>query len=314
MYRVGSSRLFATLGFSLFFASVCFAAPSSFEAAKVMARQHVYQDRNQQGTFYCGCSWEWAGRSGGRVNLKSCGYEIRAQDNRALRIEWEHIVPASLFGQQRQCWQQGGRANCKRTDPLFSAMEADLHNLTPSIGEANADRSNYRFGMLPGSAYRHGACDFKVDFNDRVVQPRNKIRGQIARTYFYMHDRYDLRLSSQQQKLLMAWNRKFPPTQWEEERNRRIGRLMGHPNDFVTGARSWTLGHHNNAEGVRFSRAALSAPAEVTAPILGNSRSKIYHLPSVCPSYGKASKKNEVVFVSEAEALRKGYRKAGNCR
>ncbi|QJD57511.1 deoxyribonuclease I [Pseudomonas sp. gcc21] len=292
------------------------AAPVSFEAAKILTRQQVYQDQNQQGTgtFYCGCKWEWTGRSGGRVDLDSCGYSIRAQDTRAIRIEWEHIVPASLFGQQRQCWQQGGRSNCKRSDPVFNVMEADLHNLAPSIGETNADRSNYRFGMLPDAPYQHGACDFKVDFPQRVVQPRDEIKGQIARTYFYMHDRYDLRMSSQQQQLLMVWNRQFPPTRWEEERDRRLARLMGHHNEFVTGQRVWNEGHKNTADGVRVALNTRQKPTEAAPPIIGNSRSKVYHLPVGCPSYESVSDKNQVIFSSESQAISSGYRKAGNCR
>lgn len=45
----------------------------------------------------------------GVVDLASCGYQVRKQQNRAQRIEWEHIVPAWVFGHQRQCWQNGGR-------------------------------------------------------------------------------------------------------------------------------------------------------------------------------------------------------------
>lgn len=97
--------------------TLAWAAPATFDQAKVEARQYVYHDRNTVGTFYCGCEWVWTGRSGGRIDFDSCGYQIRAQENRAVRIEWEHIVPASNFGRARKCWQDGGRANCQRTDP-----------------------------------------------------------------------------------------------------------------------------------------------------------------------------------------------------
>ncbi len=287
------------------------AAPTSFEAAKVLARQQVYHDRNHLGSFYCGCDWEWAGRSGGRVDLDSCGYSIRAQPNRAVRIEWEHIVPASLFGQQRLCWQQGGRSNCKRTDPLYNVMEADLHNLAPAIGEANADRSNFRFGVLPGTPSQHGQCPIRVAFDERTVEPRDEVKGLIARVYFYMHDRYDLRLSRQQEQLLMAWNLQYPPDGWELERDRRIARIMGHGNPFVRGERGWLPGHRNQAEGVRM----LAKPEPQSAQsVLGNSRSRVYHLPTGCPSYSRVSGPNRVEFSSESQAIRAGYRKAGNCK
>lgn len=315
MYRPGSSTLLGALMCVLLaFSSFINGAPASFEAAKVLARQQVWHDRNQAGTFYCGCSWEWAGRSGGRVDLDSCGYRVRAQINRAARIEWEHIVPASLFGQQRLCWQQGGRANCKRVDPLYNIMEADLHNLAPAIGEANADRSNFRFGALPGTPYRHGQCPLRVSFTQRTVEPRDEIKGLVARVYFYMHDRYDLRLSRQQEQLLMAWNLRYPPAPWELERDRRIARIMGHGNPFVAGQRGWLPGHQNSGDGLRGPGFAHPSKRQAKTPVVANSRSRIYHLPRGCPSYASVSAGNRVEFPDETQAIQAGYRKAGNCR
>lgn len=68
--------------------------PAAFEQAKSIAREQIYYDRNNVGTTYCTCHWKWLGKSGGRVNFKSCGYAVRAegQRNRAERIEWEHIL------------------------------------------------------------------------------------------------------------------------------------------------------------------------------------------------------------------------------
>lgn len=55
-------------------------------------------------------------------------------------------------------------------------------------------------------------------------------------------------------------------------------------------------------------------PAASNAPIIGNRRSRIYHLPGRCPSYNKVSARNRVPFDSEATARAAGYRKARNCR
>ncbi|SFB61606.1 MULTISPECIES: endonuclease [Azotobacter] len=102
-----------------------------------------------------------------------CGYEVRTDSNRAQRIEWEHIVPAWVLGHQRQCWQKGGRENCKTSDPVFRVMEADMHNLSPTIGEVNADLSNYSYGMLPSTPHQYGACPTRTDFKQRVTEPRD---------------------------------------------------------------------------------------------------------------------------------------------
>uniref|UniRef100_A0A486XI35 Endonuclease I n=1 Tax=Rheinheimera sp. BAL341 TaxID=1708203 RepID=A0A486XI35_9GAMM len=294
------------------------AAPATFDRAKIEARQFIYHDRNNQGDFYCGCNWEWTGRSGGRVDLQSCGYQVRAQQTRAERTEWEHVVPASNFGRARQCWQNGGRKNCNDTDPVFNSMEADLHNLTPAIGEVNADRSNFNFTMLPQAKPQHGQCPVKVDFSARAVEPRDAIKGQIARIYFYMHDRYNLNMSRQQQQLLMAWDKQFPATEWERERDKRIAKHMGHHNPFVTGERIWSLGHKNRAEGV-----GTQLPAKQTQPnpgeqsafaIKANKNSKVYHFPTGCPGYQQISPVNTIEFKTEQEAIAAGFRKAGNCR
>lgn len=309
-----------TLLLLLLLPTLTFAAPATFEKAKIAARQSVYHDRTQVGTLYCGCSWEWMGRSGGRVDLASCDYEIRAQEARAARTEWEHILPASSFGRLRQCWQDGGRANCNRADPVFNMMEADLHNLTPAIGEVNADRSDFNFGMLPTTPYQHGSCDFRVDFKSRTAEPRDEVKGLIARVYFYMHDRYDLPMSRQQQQLLTAWDRQFPVSNWEAERNRRIARIMGHGNPFVTGERQWSIGHRNTANGVvsmlpasHPSRTSAASNRPVDRPIIGNKNSNIYHLPVDCPSYNQVTPQNQVHFQTEAKAQAAGFRKAGNC-
>ncbi len=71
------------------------------------------------GDLYCGCKWTWVGKSGGRIDAASCGYQTRKQQNRAERTEWEHIVPAHTFGNQRQCWKNGGREHCVDNDPVF---------------------------------------------------------------------------------------------------------------------------------------------------------------------------------------------------
>jgi deoxyribonuclease-1 len=222
--------LFVAVGLLALSGSVFSGGPSSFSAAKRVLDNEIYV--GHQVTFYCGCSYAEAPIEGkpGRTRLtpdpRSCGLEPRKNANRAGRIEWEHVVPAWEFGHQLQCWQEGGRKACKK-DPKFRQMEADMRNLVPAVGELNGDRSNYRFGMIPGEPRAYGACDFEVDFKARVVEPRPEVRGDVARIYFYMADRYGLRISSRQRKLFEAWDRQDPVSAWEAERARRIERAIG---------------------------------------------------------------------------------------
>lgn len=205
--------------------------PASFSAAK---RELVAIYADNPTSFYCGCRF---GARGKRLepDLASCGYQARKNANRAGRIEWEHVMPAWVFGHQRQCWQQGGRRACSK-DPDFKRMEADMNNLVPAIGEVNGDRSNYAYGMISGEPRAYGACDVEVDFKGRTLEPSAAIRGDIARIYFYMRDRYQLRLSKSETRLLEVWNRADPVDRWELERNKRIRAVQGFGNPHVEAA------------------------------------------------------------------------------
>ncbi|WP_207064067.1 endonuclease [Motiliproteus sp. SC1-56] len=198
------------------------APPESFYQAKKLAAE-VYAD--QQKSFYCGCDYHAKGKKL-VPDLASCGYKVRKEVRRANRIEWEHVVPAWAFGHQLQCWQDGGRKNCRKTSEKFRLMEADLMNLVPTIGEINGNRSNYSFAELEGPADQYGTCNFKVDFKARKARPTDAVKGDIARIYFYMRDAYGLRISDTQTKLFAAWDRLDPVDEREAERTRKIAEKM----------------------------------------------------------------------------------------
>ncbi|WP_114196211.1 deoxyribonuclease I [Edaphovirga cremea] len=201
---------------------------NNFTQAKAAAAK-INQDA--PGDFYCGCKIEWQGKKGIPV-LNSCGYQVRKSALRAERIEWEHVVPAWQFGHQRQCWQNGGRKNCTK-DEVYRQMENDLHNLQPAVGEVNGDRNNFMYNQWNGGEGQYGQCEMKVDFKGKRAEPPARARGAIARTYFYMRDRYELRLSKQQTQLFTAWNRQYPVTSWECERDNRIANVQGNHNPYV---------------------------------------------------------------------------------
>lgn len=211
-----------------------------------------------------------------------------------------------------------------KNDPVFGKIEADLHNLAPSIGEVNGDRSNFSFGQLPAQApYQYGQCRSRVDFASRTFEPRNEVKGQVARVYFYLHDRYNLSMSRQQQQLLMAWDNAYPPTAWEKERDNRIARIVGYHNPFVTGEVKWQLGHKNSGAGLSATNSAPATKAKTETPkqvntlqsedIKGNVNSKIYHF-AHCSGYKTMSDKNAILFKTESEAIKAGYRLANNCK
>lgn len=211
--------------------------PSSFSAAKRILDRQIYTGTDRF-TFYCGCDYAPApnpnkpSRTRLTPEADSCGLKPRKNADRAGRIEWEHVVPAWEFGHQLQCWQKGGRKACRK-DPKFRMMEADLMNLVPVVGEINGDRNNFRYGMIAGEPRKYGACDFEVDFKQRVAEPAEHVRGDIARIYFYMEDRYGLKISWKQRQLYEAWNRMDPVDDRESVRTERISAIQGDMNQFV---------------------------------------------------------------------------------
>lgn len=202
----------------------------NFSEAKRLAAE-VYIDHRE--TFYCGCGFD----AKKRVDATSCGYEPRKNKKRGQRIEWEHIVPAHALGHSRQCWNEAictnskgkhykGRKCCEKVDPVFRAMVSDLHNLVPAVGELNGDRNNFTFSMLEGEVRNYGACDFEVDSKLRKVEPMPAVRGDIARTYFYMNETYGLPISDKQRRLFEVWDKADPITGWEQQRNARIEAIV----------------------------------------------------------------------------------------
>lgn len=208
------------------------AHPTSFSQAKKLAKK-MYSAQLPTTSFYCGCDISIKGKKW-NTDFARCGYQVRKQEVRAGRIEWEHIVPAWEFGHQKQCWQKGGRKNCTKKDAGFKKMEADLHNLVPAIGEVNGDRSNFRFSQWNGKAQQYGQCHMIVDFKARKVEPPVKTRGKIARTYLYMQKTYKLKIAKSQLKLFKAWDKAYPVDKMECKRDKEIAKIQGNHNSFVS--------------------------------------------------------------------------------
>lgn len=216
----------------------------SFSKAKDLLYQRIY--RGHRETAYCGCGYN--GRR--QVDLASCGLERYASNERARRVEAEHVFPAAQFGNFRRCWRHpeayrdcreadgdllSGRDCCLRVDETFLVAHNDLHNLVPAVGMINGDRRDYRWGMVAGGV-RYGDCGLRIDAGNRRVQPPDALRGDIARIMLYMRDTYGFRLSRQDERLFQVWSEGDPPDAWEQRRQQRIRRLQGVENTHVVDA------------------------------------------------------------------------------
>lgn len=211
----------------------------SFAKAKklsgIVYRHHPF-------TFYCDCPYQEQ-----KINFAACSYAPpRKSAKKANDLQWEHVVPAENFGRSFAEWREGhlscmnrngkkfkGRNCARKTSREFRLMEADLYNLVPEIASLNRARSNYQVGMIAEEKREFGTCD--VEIKDRTFEPRPEIRGDIARTYFYMDWVYPGRgiVSRQLRQLLEIWHREDPPDVRERERAKRIEKLQGNKNPFV---------------------------------------------------------------------------------
>jgi len=180
--------------------------PQSFSDAKKIL-PIIYEGMEE--TIYCGCSYSYEGKKL-VPDLKSCGYQIRKEQKRANRVEWEHIVPSEHSGRGRSCWREQdqysecrisngklmyGRKCCNKVDLEFRQLSGNVHNLAPSIGEVNGNRSNYRFSQLNMNADQYGQCQAKTDFKRRKFEPRDEVKGDVARVNFYFESKGYIKLS-----------------------------------------------------------------------------------------------------------------------
>lgn len=211
----------------------------SFKKAQYLLERKVYH--NHRVSFYCSSEF-----GADKQITDRSGYIPKTDNKRANRIEWEHVVPVRVFGRSFEEWRKGhpecinskgrpyyGPACARKTSVQFRQMESDMYNLVPVVGELKGLRSSYSFAMIEEENRAFGECDIEIE--NRKIEPRPDIRGDIARTYFYMDAAYPDRgiLSKRNKELLEEWNREDPVSYWECRRAKRIQRQQRNENPFV---------------------------------------------------------------------------------
>lgn len=225
----------------------------SFSQTKKILKKDIFTGELKH-TFYVNCTY-----SGKGYNIKwdNCKYKPRTpitkkgkKNVRTTRIEWEHVMPAENFGRQFSCWRYGdskcvskngksykGRKCCRKISKNFKNIESDPNNLVPAIGELNGDRSNYRFSQEEKNENifgQYGDVPFLVDFKNRRVYVDDSVKGNIARKYFYMWDKYNLKYSNQDAKLMEVWDKIDPVDEREAYINQKIHNRFGYSNPYIS--------------------------------------------------------------------------------
>ena len=209
---------------------------SSFNKAKKILKK-IYPEYK---TFYCGCDYSYRTK---KVDVSKCGYVPLG--NYKGFIDFEHISAAQSWGQSFKEWREGdprcvtkkgkkykGR-RCANKNPKYKAMEADLHNLVPALPELNRRRKNYTLTEISGEERKYGKCDFEI--SNKKAEPRDSVKGNVARALFYMQDRYGIKvISNKQKKLYEAWNKMDKVTLEDCRINALKAKYQGNDNPFIT--------------------------------------------------------------------------------
>ena len=159
----------------------------SFAQSKRLLLQYVYFDHAI--TFYCKALFDEYSKLSLPEGFVSAQYQERAK-----KLEWEHIVPAEAFGRSLPEWREGhpqcvtsrgkaykGKRCAIKANSTYHQMYTDMHNLVPAISAENALRNNYPFSLLPDLESRFGSCPMKV--KQKKAEPPEWTRGAIARTH-----------------------------------------------------------------------------------------------------------------------------------
>lgn len=177
-------------------------------------------------------------------------YDISEEElqNKAIRMEWEHIVPAENFGRTFTEWSKGhancvsnkgkhfnGRSCAVQENEEFRYMYTDMYNLYPSIGVINYLRANFNFTQFnPKDNVKNtfGSCKLKIYHNK--VEPADAVKGFIARTYFYMEQTYPrYKIGEPMRGILRNWDKIYPVTDWECRRAYRIEKVQGNAHEYL---------------------------------------------------------------------------------
>lgn len=134
--------------------------------------------------------------------------------------------------------------------------QGDLHHLFPAKKNINSERGNKPFDDINDRDtqrwYRNDvkqstipdtAIDEYSELVSSAFEPREKVKGDVARAMFYFYtiyrdraDAVDPTYFDQQRQTLCKWEQQDPPDSPEIKRSRAIAEFQGNENPFVLDA------------------------------------------------------------------------------
>lgn len=133
-------------------------------------------------------------------------------------------------------------------------MKTDLYHVFPTDGWVNNERSNYPYGIVNGTiidtTQNGGKLGYGSTYNgytDKIFEPIDSFKGDLARAYFYMTTRYQnedagwanwamangAELTQDAITLLLNWHHLDPVSTKEVNRNNAIANIQNNRNPFI---------------------------------------------------------------------------------
>ena len=193
-------------------------------------------------------------------------------DNKGNGVVWDiysdipnGTAPYTYQLGQNQCGEYEKEGDCYNREHLWpkswlggseeSVPGRDLHHIFPTDGYVNAERSNYPFGEVNSTptttTFQNGSklgnCKSSLGYTNKVFEPIDDYKGDIARALMYMSVRYygeddDWGTSGMTNKseilpwaltMLLRWSDQDPVSQKEIDRNNAVYTIQHNRNPFI---------------------------------------------------------------------------------
>ncbi len=222
----------------------------SFENTKTELKE-IYLKGGKRETFHCGCFFDELLQ----VSSGICSHSPKSPSNKPISeyVEWVHAMPLHLIGEKYNCSAEKSCAPstspegikqrcCNQVSPKFKIIQADMHNIFPSIRPSKPAEENNTTPVETDSGTNAkdydlpvfgGMEEYKLCTEKSNSIPIEKVRGDLARAYFYTSIQYRIPIPQKLEDQLRTWHYQDPPDGWEEKRNTLIETVQGNRNPFI---------------------------------------------------------------------------------
>lgn len=192
----------------------------SYSNTKHILKSYYRHNKGVNRTIYLGCKIDRRLE----IDINNCkernAYTIPFLSNK--KINFEHVVPSSRIKRHVGCTRP--RQWCANNHSEFKRCYGQLRNIYPVIPIVNLVRGSSNLNKVHGGDNVFKGIDIKFEINedgDRVIEPPNRVKGLVARSYLYM-DKIDcISLSYLDKTTYEKWNLSYPVSRKERLKNAR---------------------------------------------------------------------------------------------